>query len=285
LFYPLLFCGIDSHYPYFIIIMKAAVFLTGLLASVTLAQPHGSGHGHAHGRVNRRRPHPHLDAGAQHDKRAVKTKWIVETVYETVTEVVDEHTTETIWPKTRPPKAAAATPTPSKAASQIFEGASRPPSPPAQTNVPAAPVVPVVAPAAPAPAPSPPPAAPVVASPPAAAPQVQVAQPAEVAAPNSHMGDLTFFKVGLGACGHNDAGKDQSDYIVALSAQLMGERSNDNPYCGRTITVSYGGKTVVATVRDKCMDCAYDNIDGTEKLFTEFFPLSAGRQKVQWWFN
>ncbi|KAK0638727.1 RlpA-like double-psi beta-barrel-protein domain-containing protein-containing protein, partial [Cercophora newfieldiana] len=97
-------------------------------------------------------------------------------------------------------------------------------------------------------------------------------------------GELTFFQVGLGACGFNDAGKDKTENIVALSHLLMGEQSNGNPYCGKTITVSYGGKTAQAVVRDKCMGCAFNNIDGTEKLFGEFAALTVGRMEVQWWF-
>lgn len=66
----------------------------------------------------------------------------------------------------------------------------------------------------------------------------------------------------MGACGEDDTGKDETDYIVALSHDLMGTQSNGNPYCGKTITISYGGKTVQATVKDKCMGCALDSIDG-----------------------
>jgi hypothetical protein len=93
--------------------------------------------------------------------------------------------------------------------------------------------------------------------------------------------------VGLGACGFDDSGKGDSDYIVALSHLLMGTQSNGNPFCDRSITISYGGKTVRAVVRDKCMGCAYDNIDVSEKAFKELSPggLGTGRFKVDWWFN
>jgi hypothetical protein len=75
-------------------------------------------------------------------------------------------------------------------------------------------------------------------------------------------GDLTYYTVGMGACGEDDTGKDETENIVALSHLLMGTVSNGNPMCGKTITISSGGKTVVATVKDKCMGCAIDAIDG-----------------------
>lgn len=99
-------------------------------------------------------------------------------------------------------------------------------------------------------------------------------------------GDLTFYTLGLGACGFNDGGKDSSENIVALSYLLMGEQSNGNPMCGKTITISYNGKTITAVVRDKCMGCAKEAIDVSEKAFLELFgSKSVGRGEVQWWFN
>jgi hypothetical protein len=252
--------------------MKTAVILSGLLASVALAQPH-----HHHRRWFQLHRHGH------HEKRALVTEWVTETLYETVTEIIDESTTETIRPtKSAPAKAAAVTTTTTQRPGQFFEGASSAPKATVVSQPPAAaPPAPVVTPSPEAPAPAP--AAPATSALPA--PQVQVAKPNSAGSAASHTGELTFFKVGLGACGFNDAGKDQTENIVALSHLLMGEQSNGNPYCGRSITVSYGGKITTAIVRDKCMGCAYNNIDGTEKLFKEFQPLSTGRFEVDWWFN
>jgi len=272
--------------------MKATLIVTGLLAATALAQQHGHGHGLFH-RLRRAAGHVH---GHQHDKRAIKTEWVYSTVYETVTEIIDDKTTQTIRPthKFTPPGAAAATtrtpvpghflePAPNPPAAPPKETPAPAPAPPAPQAPPApsAPSVPVPPPAPPSPPPAPKEPEPV--NPPA--PVIQVAQPAAPAAANARSGELTFFKVGLGSCGYNDAGKDNSENIVALSHLLMGEQSNGNPMCGKTITVSYGGKTVQAVVRDKCMGCAVNNIDGTEKLFTEFEPLSKGRFEVKWWFN
>lgn len=99
-------------------------------------------------------------------------------------------------------------------------------------------------------------------------------------------GDITYYALGMGSCGFDDSGKDHSDNIVAVSSQLMGIQSNGNPMCDKTITIRANGKTIQATVRDKCPSCAPGDIDGSEKMFIELFgSLDAGRQKIEWWFN
>ncbi len=102
----------------------------------------------------------------------------------------------------------------------------------------------------------------------------------------SYSGDITYFALGMGSCGIDDSGKDHSDNIVAVSAQLMGAQSNGNPMCGKTITIKANGKTIQAKVHDKCPSCALGDIDGSEKMFVDLFgSLDAGRQKIEWWFN
>jgi hypothetical protein len=186
---------------------------------------------------------------------------------------------------------------PSTIPGQFFEGASpssevpseTAPSEAAPTVVPepttAAPVVPEAPTSAPVVvpttsayvAPPPPAVVPSVVDTPSAAPAVEspspvIAAPAAVATSSSKAGadtktgDLTYYTVGLGACGEDDSGKDNTENIVALSHLLMGTQSNGNPFCGKTITISYGGKQVVATVKDKCMGCALNNIDGKLSL-------------------
>ncbi|KAK0615848.1 RlpA-like double-psi beta-barrel-protein domain-containing protein-containing protein, partial [Bombardia bombarda] len=102
----------------------------------------------------------------------------------------------------------------------------------------------------------------------------------------TYAGDLTYYAVGLGACGWDDSGKDRTANIVAISHLLMGTQSNGNPYCGRTISISANGKTVQAVVNDKCMGCELAAIDSSEKVFLELFgDLGVGRSEVKWWFN
>jgi len=90
----------------------------------------------------------------------------------------------------------------------------------------------------------------------------------------------------MGSCGIDDSNLDHSDYVVAVSSQLMGAQSNGNPMCGKTITISANGKTVQAKVHDKCPSCAPGDIDGSELIFLDLFgSLTDGRKKIEWWFN
>lgn len=66
-------------------------------------------------------------------------------------------------------------------------------------------------------------------------------------------GDMTYYDAGLGSCGDTNDGN--TERVVALPHGLMGLQSNGNPYCGKTITIKYGGKTTTAIVKDKCMGC------------------------------
>lgn len=81
------------------------------------------------------------------------------------------------------------------------------------------------------------------------------------------------------ACG--DIYDGTKDRIAALSVHLMGTASNGksaagpgdpskmNPYCGRSIQVTYQDKTIVVPVQDKCMGCAYENIDLSRAAWAE----------------
>ncbi|KAK4249305.1 RlpA-like double-psi beta-barrel-protein domain-containing protein-containing protein [Corynascus novoguineensis] len=254
--------------------MKSTVFVASLLASLAAAQPHGHGHGHQH----RRKEH-------DHHKRGVTTTWVTETVYETVTALVDDSTTQIIMPTTKTatttfltssakpdpspgvfiqePKSSSTTVQPPQAASEV------PPPPP--------------------PPPAPTPSTTSVAPPPPPSPQVK--NPGNGGGgsgggKDSRRGDITYFALGLGACGFDDSGKDHSENIVAVSSQLMGAQSNGNPMCGKSITISANGKTVNALVHDKCPSCAPGDIDASEKIFLELFDsLDVGRTQIEWWFN
>ncbi|KAJ4407669.1 hypothetical protein N0V85_004340 [Neurospora sp. IMI 360204] len=267
--------------------MKSTTVIIGLLASVALAQPR---HGHYH----QKKDHGH------HNKRALVTEWVTETVYETVTKVIDATTTQVIVP----PKA---TSTLITSVSQAHSSAAPvvpvvpasspkveapPPAPETTSSSQAAPPVQTVAPAPPpappvesssAPAPVVQPAAATVASPPA----VETAKTESISSTSSsHSGDLTYYDVGLGACGFDDNGLDMSDNIVALSHEMMGTQSNGNPYCNRKVIIKANGKTVYAAVRDKCMGCAINDIDVSKAAFLAVFgALTDGRKKVEWAFS
>lgn len=103
---------------------------------------------------------------------------------------------------------------------------------------------------------------------------------------SSHSGELTYYAVGFGACGEDDGGKDNSDNIVALSHLFMGTQSNGNPYCGKKITIEANGNTAYAIVKDKCMGCAIDDIDVSEKVYKELWgSLTSGRTPAKWYFS
>lgn len=104
---------------------------------------------------------------------------------------------------------------------------------------------------------------------------------------NTYSGDITYYTPGLGSCGVTNS---DSDSIVALAHDMMEAEGvanpNDNPLCGKSITISYGGKTAQATIEDTCPGCAHGSLDLTPSLFQVFAPLGTGRVSgVEWWYN
>lgn len=250
--------------------MKSFAVASAFLLATAAAKAGAHGHGHLH----------------QHVARDLVTeiKWVTETEY--VTEMIDSTTTVWITPgqqaePTQAPEPSAGEPNPSHA--QFFE----PPAPSVAAPAP---------PSAAAPPPPPPPPPPPVQSKPAPPPPPPAAPKPEnkdedqssqqSGSSGKYSGDLTYYAVGLGACGEDDSGKDETANIVAISKDLMGAQSNGNPYCGKTITIYGNGKSVQATVRDKCMGCKHDDIDVSEKVYKALWGgLGSGRTPVTWSFN
>lgn len=244
------------------------------LAAVALAQP--ANHHH-------RRGHGHAAAHANFDKRALYTEWIVETETITKTLYKDAHTTYIVGEQetaASEPEEAAAEPTND---AEFYE-------PPASTKKEEAAPKPTPAPAAPKPETPKPeeskPAAPKPEAPKPETPKPEEPETPEYEAPSSgggHDGVLTYYDLGMGACGFDDSGADMSEYIVALSHVTMGEQSNGNPLCDKKVNVSANGKTITATVRDKCMGCKAGEIDGSRKVIMELFGTTdGGRVPVTW---
>jgi outer membrane biosynthesis protein TonB len=269
--------------------------LCAVLASAAVAQPHAHNKRHVH---------------QKHAKRApeVVTEWVTEYAY--VTEIIDATTTVWVTPSAEPApepstsstssvntqdaqffepekptttapvvQQPAPTPEPAPTTSQAPVQQPEPvvqqePEPVTTTSV--APVAPVVTPES---QPSP--------KEEDAAPKQNVVSGGGSSKPSdSHTGELTYYDVGMGACGFDDSGKDNSENIVAISHLVMGTQSNGNPMCDQTITISAKGKTVTATVRDKCMGCAANDVDVSKAAFLELFgSLDLGRTEVEWWFN
>ncbi|KAL4725459.1 hypothetical protein ACLX1H_007608 [Fusarium chlamydosporum] len=292
--------------------MKSFTLASAFLAAAAVAQPHGAPHGNHH-----RRHH-------QNDKRDVVTEveWVTEIEY--VTKMVDATTTVWVRPEAAtsapaveetpeakpapvaPKKEKKPAPPPAPTTTLVTSVYTPPPPPPTtEAEVAPEPTSEYVAPVkpttqAPAPKPSPKPSPkPVVKEP---EPETETEAPAapvqqeKVAKPQSggsssgggdtKHGEFTYYDIGQGACGENDSGKDDSINIVALSHLLMGPSSNDNPMCGKTITIKANGKTAQAKVADKCMGCAMNDIDVSRKVYNEIWgSLDSGRTEVEWWFN
>ncbi|KID87852.1 riboflavin aldehyde-forming enzyme [Metarhizium guizhouense ARSEF 977] len=294
--------------------MKYSAVACATLIAAVAAQPHYSGSGtskrankHAHNN------HKHVRNNVNVPRAVVTVNEVVtETVY--VTEMIDE--TTTVW--ITPGQEAKATPTsaaaPNKAPGNFYEtpSAAAAPPPPA----PEAPK-PSPSPSSQAAAPPPPPAPTTstsvyVAPPPAAAPSTTsvnvpspnvdvappppppVSKPQTSSAPSTGgggpgsgkiTGDFTWYDIGMGSCGEDDKGRDMTECIVAVSHIRMGQQSNGNPMCGKTISMSANGKTITGTVKDKCMGCAANDIDVSKACFTQLFDLGVGRTTIEWWFN
>lgn len=265
--------------------MKTAIL--AILLGVAAAQPHaGHGHGHAHKRNNEVK-----------NRRAVVTEveWVTEV--ETVIAYVDASTTYLVTPGHEQP-ATTSSSVPSSPAEDAEGDEGRfyePPAPEPTTSEAPPPPPPAPKPTTTTAAPPPPPppapkpetttkAAP--APPPQPKPEPVVEEETPSGGGSGRSGELTYYTVGLGACGEDDTGADNSDNIVALSHLLMGTQSNGNPMCGQSITVSANGKTASAIVKDKCMGCAQDDIDVSEKVFLQLFDsLEGGRLPVTWSFD
>lgn len=86
-------------------------------------------------------------------------------------------------------------------------------------------------------------------------------------------GEMTFYEPATGnqvACGGYYT---SSDRIAALGAGSFDGKG----VCGKTASITYNGKTVTATVTDRCEACKDGDIDVTTTVFQDLAPLSAGR--------
>lgn len=260
--------------------MKTFTVASALLITAAAAQPHGHQHHHQHRHV---------------EPRAVvtETKWVTEIEY--VTELVDS--TTTVWITPGKPTFTA---DPSQAgffehhSSPVVESVYTPqPTTPAYTPPPPPPTTyqaptPTPQPTSVYTPPPPPPSPthkPVAEAAPSAAPKPKVTAP-KSGGSGEHSGEITYYDVGMGSCGIDDSGKDESEGIVAISVGLMGSVSNGNPMCGQSITIYANGRSTTAVVKDKCMGCAPEDIDVSKKVFMDLFDgLEGGRLHATWSFN
>jgi len=96
--------------------------------------------------------------------------------------------------------------------------------------------------------------------------------------PNS--GDLTYYDLGLTACGkvYNN-----HEYVAAVSQLLFdavpgaGANPNNNPICGKKVRVSYHGKSIIVTLVDRCTACKVLDLDLSPDAFSQLADQSVGR--------
>ncbi|KAI9710360.1 MAG: hypothetical protein M1820_002855 [Bogoriella megaspora] len=104
-------------------------------------------------------------------------------------------------------------------------------------------------------------------------------------------GDLTYYGVGLGACGITY--KD-SDDVVSISHILFDAEQgaatdpNQNPLCGRKIRAERyyqeegQRRSVDLTVGDRCVGCQPTDLDTSTAVFSMLAPIASGRVDVTW---
>ncbi|KAF8760320.1 Lytic transglycosylase [Rhizoctonia solani] len=89
----------------------------------------------------------------------------------------------------------------------------------------------------------------------------------------NHVGQLTYFDIGLGACGWRNT---NTEWVAAISHELYdnwpgytGGNPNNNPVCTtpHTADITYGGKTIRVGIVDRCEGCALWDVDLSPSAF------------------
>ncbi|KAH7345784.1 hypothetical protein B0J17DRAFT_624891 [Rhizoctonia solani] len=107
----------------------------------------------------------------------------------------------------------------------------------------------------------------------------------------THTGQLTYFSIGLGACGWTNS---DTEWVAAISHELYdnwpgyaGGNPNNNPV---TIAVSLSvyrrRQDHPSRNVDRCEGCALWDLDLSPSAFQQFAPLASGRlYGATWHFN
>ncbi|KXJ85282.1 RlpA-like double-psi beta-barrel-protein domain-containing protein-containing protein, partial [Microdochium bolleyi] len=109
---------------------------------------------------------------------------------------------------------------------------------------------------------------------------------------------ITYYDVGLGACGHDDSmendegATNESAMIAAISADFWNSISPLtnagidkplHPLCNRRVKLAANGRVITVIIRDKCPGCSVASIDVSKAAFKALFDkLEIGRAKVTW---
>jgi hypothetical protein len=123
---------------------------------------------------------------------------------------------------------------------------------------------------------------------PAEAPAPAYTPPANNAPANQFHGDLTVYDTynGKGACGTDLS---DGELTAAVSKDIWGEDiwsegpMNANPWCGKSATVTYNGKSVTVKIMDKCQGCAPGDIDVTRAAWNQLTDNAYGSRVDASW--
>ncbi|XP_060849448.1 uncharacterized protein LOC132928652 [Rhopalosiphum padi] len=96
------------------------------------------------------------------------------------------------------------------------------------------------------------------------------------------IGDLTYYSLGLTACGRTYT---DGDMVAAIAfGHFTTPNPNFDPMCGKRVKIIDPTtlKSIVVTVRDKCEACKMNDIDVSPSAFEKLKPKIVGRIKVVW---
>ncbi|KAI8070449.1 RlpA-like double-psi beta-barrel-protein domain-containing protein-containing protein [Gongronella butleri] len=83
-----------------------------------------------------------------------------------------------------------------------------------------------------------------------------------------------------GACGSHEADNAQ---VVALNSAQYGNTSKKSSWCGKTVTITYKGKTTDAVINDACPTCSYGDLDLTKTVFKDLeSDFGVGELAIKW---
>lgn len=95
-------------------------------------------------------------------------------------------------------------------------------------------------------------------------------------------GQGTFYdlETHVGTCGKQNK---NTEFVVALNAEQMGEGNSKNEKCNKEVEITGpSGKTVRATVVDSCKTCAKGGLDLSPAAFEEIGEFSQGSIPIKW---
>lgn len=90
----------------------------------------------------------------------------------------------------------------------------------------------------------------------------------------TYSGRGSWYDPGLGGCGTTNTA---SQLVVAIPQQNF-----SSAQCGKTVQVTYGGKSVIAKVADSCPACGANDLDLSPAVFQALAPLAVGVEPITW---